>query len=397
MRIVWLGMFVNDTFKELFKRPDMDNWGVWITHLCTLFEHESEVELHVVSPNFYTNESISIQQGSISYHFYKYQFDVPKVTSFMSANPMNLAMVSDEVKRILKNIEPDLIHVHGCDNPSYSAPALELNKFYPSIFTVQRFNFMASGTSVLHHFVVKLEEMVIRQFKHFGVRTAEMEQIIRDRNPNAKQYFHNYPVSWPDSIKTGEEDSETYDAVFFARVTRDKGIFDVIEAAKLLVKQRPEYRVKVYGPISKSEEPHILHAVQEARLEHVILFMGNDENQKSLHHSVSKARICVLPTYADIVPGTIIESMLMKLPVVTYAVGGTTEFNNNGNKRIQPVELGDYKSLADAQLELLTQPAYRRELADEAYKFATEYYASSKVVSDLKKMYREVLLNTHQL
>ena len=42
-----------------------------------------------------------------------------------------------------------------------------------------------------------------------------------------------------------------------------------------------------------------------------------------------KAKICVLPTYYDVIPGTIIESMFMKIPVVAYAVGGIPTLNDN--------------------------------------------------------------------
>jgi glycosyltransferase involved in cell wall biosynthesis len=391
MRIVWLAMFVNDEFKHLFDRPDKENWGVWITHLCTLFQGDQDIELHVVAPNMYTNETVSIKRGSITYHFYRYEFDVPRVTSYVSTNPLNLTRVSEEVKTIVRSIEPDLIHVHGCENPLYAAPSLELNKLYPCVFTVQRFNFMASGVTVLHDVVVKLEDMVLRQFKHFGVRTREMQQVISKRNPSGNQWFHNYPVARPERIKSGDPDSEEYDVVFFARITRDKGIFDLIEAARLIIRQRPEYRIRVYGPISSKEEPEIHKAVDEAGLTDVIAFMGNLPDQNLLHKAVSNARLCVLPTHADIVPGTIIESMLMKLPVVTYAVGGTVEFNMDGVVKIILVEKGDTQQLASVQLDLLENPEKRFKMANRAHQFAIEYYSDAKVIADLKRMYRSVV------
>lgn len=391
MRVVWLGMFINDEFKTWFNRPDLTNWGVWITHLCELFQHESDVELHVVAPNFYTNESVSIKLGSVTYHFYKHQFDVPKVTHFWSTNPMNLNKVIDEVKAIVKKINPDLIHVHGSENPVYSAPALELNKLYPCVKTIQRFNFMATGSSTLHAMVVKIEDMMLRQFNYFGVRTLEMEQIIRDRNPDAKLFFHNYPVAWPSCLKSDIDDSEAYDAVFFARVTRDKGIFDLIEATKLIIKERPQYTLRVFGPFINDEEEVIKKAVIDSKLVKNIHFMGNNQDQRILHQAASKARICVLPTHADIVPGTIIESMLMKLPVVSYAVGGMPQLNVPGHERLKLIEKGDIQGLANLQLELLGSPIKRSLLAQEAYSFATEYYSNTKVVTDIKSMYANVL------
>lgn len=218
-----------------------------------------------------------------------------------------------------------------------------------------------------------------------------MEQIITERNPSAKQFFHNYPVAWPEVLKSRNVDDEDVDVVFFARITRDKGIFDLIEAAELIIKQQPDYKVHLYGHILEKEEPEIKEAVSSAGLESVILFKGNEQDQARLHRIASRARLCVLPTLADIVPGTIIESMLMKLPVVSYAVGGMPQLNEPGNERLKLVSKGDIAGLAMAQLELLSNDTKRQQLSEEAYQFAIEYYSNKKVVRDVRKMYTQVL------
>ena len=52
-------------------------------------------------------------------------------------------------------------------------------------------------------------------------------------------------------------------------------------------------------------------------------------NNTFTKHAIN-ARICVLPTYHDILPGTILESMFMKLPVIAYDVTGLSELNDKG-------------------------------------------------------------------
>lgn len=390
LKVVWLCMFVNKEFKDRFNTPDLKNWGVWITHLCNLFNDVHEVDLHVVAPNIYTNTNETITSGRITYHFYKHQHDVPNVTSKPSVNPLNLNMINVDVVNIIRRINPDIIHLHGNEKSTYSSPALLLNKEFPSVMTVQRFNFMATGESVEYKFVLKFEESVLREFKHFGVRTLEMEQIIKERNPKAKLYFHNYPVAWPTTIKTHQEE-ETFDVVFFARITRDKGIFDLIESATQIVKIRPDYSVRLIGPIRPNEKDIIFDRIRQAGLEKHIQYIGNIEDQQKLHEEAAKARICVLPTHADIVPGTIIESMLMKLPVISYAVGGMPQLNEPGLERINLIEKGDITGLTEATLHLLESNKKRHQLAEDAYNFATEYYSDKKVIADLLTMYENVL------
>lgn len=395
MKIVWLGMFTNDTIKTHFNRPDVDNWGYWMTHLCELFDKVQEVELHILIPNFFTGKSVVLKKGALTYHFFATEFDVPRYTSFLSTNPLVLTRITEEVKRIVAHIAPDLIHVHGIDHPYYAAPALALNKLYPCISTIQRFNFMATGSSSKFALVNQMEAMMLREYRFFGVRTQEMSAIIRERNPTAKLYFHNYPFELPTFLKSDSKEEE-YDVVYFARVTKDKGIYDLIKSAEHVLKLRPDYRVHVLGPLSVGESTEFRAAIQRAGLQNIVIYKGNEKNPQRLHAYVAKARLCVLPTYADIMPGTIIESMLMKLPVVTYAIGGTVDLNIPGKERIQTVEKGDILGLAHAQLLLLEQHDTRLRLAEEAHRFAAVQYTHSKVVDDLLTMYREVVREISQ-
>ena len=55
--------------------------------------------------------------------------------------------------------------------------------------------------------------------------------------------------------------------------------------------------------------------------------LGFLKSQQDIYEHAIHSRIYVLPTYHDIIPGTIIESMFMKLPGIAYAVGGIPELN----------------------------------------------------------------------
>lgn len=384
-------MFTNTELRRKFGRMDMADWGVWITHLCKLFEYRNDIDLHVVAPNFYSNSDEKFDLRGITYHLYQHDYEVSIQTAFKSINPLNLNRVTVSVVELINTIKPDLIHVYGTESTLYSVPALTLNKSYPCVLTVQRFNFMATGESSWHDVVIKVEDSVLKQFQHFGVRTLEMEQVIRTRNPDAKMYFHNYPVARPLDVKSTERDDSDYDVVFFARITRDKGIFDLIEAAKRTREKRPDFSVRLLGPILKKEEPEIIGAIELAGLQNTITYLGNEQDQHTLHRIASRARLCVLPTHADIVPGTIIESMLMKLPVVSYSVGGMPQLNTEHEERIRLVEKGDIAGLVSAQLDLLEHPETRNRLAESAYSFAVEYYSDAKVVRDIIRMYHEIV------
>ena len=109
-----------------------------------------------------------------------------------------------------------------------------------------------------------------------------------------------------------------------------------------------------------------------------------------MHLEVVKARISVLPTYNDTIPGTIVESMLLGVPVISYNTGGIPDLNIDGEHVIL-VEQGNIGKLANEIIELLSNNNKQQELAERAMKYALNEFDNANSVNLLIKAYKAVI------
>ena len=68
----------------------------------------------------------------------------------------------------------------------------------------------------------------------------------------------------------------------------------------------------------------------------------------------------VLPTPKDGIANTFLESMIMKLPVVAYNIGGIPSITEN-RRCIHLVNKGDINRLADGICKVLNNEEYHKE------------------------------------
>jgi len=240
---------------------------------------------------------------------------------------------------------------------------------------------------------IKIEEIILKNAKHFGVSTKEMIAIIKKFNPVAKLYYIEYPVTQVNYVKNNNT-KETFDIIFFARITKDKGIEDLLKAISIVKKEKPDVSLRVIGHTNKRYLDYLLKMIKKLDIEQNVVFMGFFETQEEIYKYALNAKICVLPTYHDIIPGTIIESMLMKLPVIAYAVGGIPELNEQGEAIIL-VETRNIILLASSILNLLKDKNRRNTIAKYAYSVANLRYNNKIILKDNLTAYKTILLEIY--
>jgi len=397
IRVVWLCHFVNQEMKDYFKTPKMNEMAPWINYLIELFKDRSEVELHIVAPNLFNNKDCNFKKGGISYHFYQI---IPLPSSNIYIKGIygllkidvrtNFYWIKHKILNCINQINPDLIHLHGAENPYYSAGILSLIDEYPTLTTVQGFIRNSSSKNYNLKMSIKIEETILKKSQHIGVRTDEMSRIVLEINPNATLHFHNYPIARPAVIKSNIGDEEPIDCLFFAYIYKEKGIEDLLTAISIIKTKYPNILLHVIGRTSNRYFSFLKTLCSKLNIEKNVQFVGFLPSQEDVYRHALQAKMCVLPTYHDIIPGTIIESMLMKLPVVAYAVGGIPELNND-NETVILVEKLNIKQLAEKIEYLLNNVEYRRELAEKAYKYACERFNNKNVVKDIIYSYNLIL------
>lgn len=396
MKVVWLCHFVNQEMKRHFDNPQLKEMAPWISILIELFHARSDVELHIVAPNIFNNTDCEFMNDGVVYHFYK-RFPMP-FNSLFFRKSYNILRIDDRsnyfwIKRKIANcirkIDPDIIHLHGAENPYYSAGILSLFNDYPVLVTVQGFVRNATFNPNLTK-TIKIEEEILLRAKNIGVRTEEMRKIVLQLNSKAVLHFHNYPIAYPSIVKENIGKDEPIDCLFFARVCKDKGIEDLLKAISIIKNNYPKISLAIVGSIGSRYLSFLQSLCNELNIVNNIQFVGFLSTQEDVYQYALQSKVCVLPTYHDIIPGTIIESMFLKLPVVTYAVGGIPELNKNEITVITG-EKCNINQLAENILLLLNDINKRVILAERAYKYAKHKFGNEFIVNDIVDAYKLIL------
>jgi len=374
IKVVWLCHFTNIAIQDIIKPSKRINeFAPWIPPYLDLVKAINNIELHVVSPHEYIRGTKYFVNEGVHYYFYNAHMPIigrhwpgffkwDYISNFWSNKRI--------VKKLVKKINPDLIHLHGAENAYFTSTSLQFFDKYPIIFTLQGFISLASEVrSSQTKKRILIEKQILSKITHAFYATQTMKQQLLSYNSDLKLFWNDYPMGKIDSFETPKR----FDIVFFARITRDKGIGDLIKALAILKQKKEDITLCVIGGGKLDEWKNL---AKENNVYDNIFWAGFLPTQNDVHLMASEAKICVLPTYHDMIPGTIIESMFLKVPVVAYDVGSIHEINNSA-EIISLVKKGNIEDLANSILQFLNNPDLCSIRAEKGFNRANEMYMNN--------------------
>ncbi len=156
--------------------------------------------------------------------------------------------------------------------------------------------------------------------------------------------------------------SESIGFLYLGHIGQQKGVFDLVDALKLIKNREVDnFELHIYGEsLSKGEEEKIQIMVEKLDLGKNI-FISHPIFGQDKFKAFQEADIYVLPSYHEGMPISIIEAMGAALPVIATNVGGIPDLVEH-NKTGLLVSPGDTENLANAMINLLAQPDLRHEM-----------------------------------
>jgi glycosyltransferase involved in cell wall biosynthesis len=389
MKIAWICHFSNSEIQDIIKPyRRVHAYAPWITNTARLFENQQQHELNVISPHRFIAGSKSFVLRGVRYHFFNpgipgwgrqwppfFRFDL--ITSYRHNSKM--------IHKFIDSINPDVIHLQGAENPYYSSSIFKLRDRFPIVVNLQRMDpeFRFGNTAEARKRKT-VEMAIVKGFKNFSIRTDTMRNDLLKVNPTAKTYWVPYNIPQPVPFKGPKE----YDLVYFARVSKQKGIEDLIQAAALLTPDFPNLTLCVIGGVNQNYREYLDGLALAGGVK--IIWKGLLPEIEDVHREACKARISVLPTHQDIIPGTIVESMQLGLPVVSYKVGSIPELNAE-TESVLLVEKGGIVGLADNIRRLLSDTEYADQLAKTAKRTIDKFISAHNVLDKHLSCYEDVI------
>lgn len=170
-----------------------------------------------------------------------------------------------------------------------------------------------------------------------------------------------------------------------ARLLRDKGVLEFIEAARLLVERGVEARFQLVGDPDPGN-PTSIHAEDIARWqkEGLVECLGYRSDMAMVF---THSHIVVLPSYREGLPKVLVEAAASGRAVVTTDVPGCRDAIDPGKSGLL-VPVRDAVALANAIQRLLDDPALRRSMGQAGRVLAERAFAIESVVEQHLDIYR---------
>jgi glycosyltransferase involved in cell wall biosynthesis len=178
------------------------------------------------------------------------------------------------------------------------------------------------------------------------------------------------------------KNSKRWRILFLARIIKEKGIYEALEAHSLVQRRHPVVELVIAG--DGVELDNVKSFVRSHNL-HNVTFAGYIKGQEKLRR-FQEAHILFLPSYAEGCPVSVIEAMAFGLPVVTRSVGGVVDFFKNKRNGFITESL-DPNVMAELIEKLFEDKNLYEKISLHNYQYAQSHFLASKAALRLEKIY----------
>lgn len=252
---------------------------------------------------------------------------------------------------------PVILHHHGADfEVFYEGLSPERRKYVEKIFTMADANLLLS---------------------------CSMEESFEEKAPNAKKIvLHN-------AVAVLEKNSYSLTKkaiVTLGRLGERKGTYDFLEALKRLDSEISD-DIKIYlcgdGDIHGVQK-RIKEYGLEKRVAHVGWVSGTQKQE-----IMNQAMCHVLPSYREVLPMSILETMAMGIPNISTRIASIPEVIESGVNGIL-IDSGNVDQLTEALRKLCCDEKIRNEMSRNAFEKIEKEYSVSVCGEKIKHIYTEL-------
>ena len=165
--------------------------------------------------------------------------------------------------------------------------------------------------------------------------------------------------------------------LLIARLIKDKGIIEYVEAARLVKCRYPAVQFRLLGPLDSNPNAISAAQISEWETEGAITYLGEATDVRP---AIAACSVYVLPSYAEGTPRTVLEAMSMGRAVITTDASGCRETVVDGVNGIL-VPTRDAAALAQAMINLIERPGLIERMGKAGRSLAEEKFDVHKVNS----------------
>lgn len=299
-----------------------------------------------------------------------------------SVNPFREIGTLASFIKIINKENPDIIH-NFTIKPIFYANLVAI--LYSGKYRIIN-NFLGMGyIFVSNNLMAFTIREMISNILRLAARFRKVINIVQNRDdqilleslmPNIKTYTQCSVGVDIEQVKPTKSPTGKVVFALVARMLKDKGVYEFIEAAKILRKENLKAEFWLVGDIDKGNRASLSELeMEKIGKEGVVKYLGYQQ----IENIWPKAHVAVLPSYREGLSRSLLEAAIYERAIITAdAPGGRELIQHDVDGML--VKPRDTSSLAAAMQELCLNEAKRKKLAAQIrQKVLTQY--SDKIIA----------------
>lgn len=224
-------------------------------------------------------------------------------------------------------------------------------------------NFLAYYLQRLSFFLIKK-----RANKIIVVNSLVKNQLIKlGFNKNIIKIIPNaIDISYYEKIK---REKYIYDAVYLGRLNYSKGIFDLIDIWKHVIKKNKKFKLAIIGKGSKKFKDSLLKKANNNKLTNNIKYLGY-LSDKQTFSIIKSSKLFINPSHEEGFSITCLQAIACNIPVISWNLKSYKKtFKNNLIK----IQKGNIHTFSNSIIKLLKDKKQRNNISKKAFKYIRKY------------------------
>lgn len=264
-------------------------------------------------------------------------------------------------KKIIVNVNPDIVFVHGEDSELVAA-------FLPK--SVRKINVIHGEAyfpiNLFYRFI--LNKLARGKYNFTIVVNEKLTDIPQKLMIPYKIIRPGIKLELYKSVKGKKIFNKEFISIgFLGRITKDKGVFELLDAFYLLKTKYQNIKLKFAG--NGKAEKLLRKKVKELGIEHSVSFYGEVTDPSWFYQQID---IFILPSYSEGLPITILEAMASGVLIIASNVGGIPEVieSNVNGILLNKVEPNHIVKILE---NIMNKPLLLEKLSANALKTSLKY------------------------
>ena len=301
---------------------------------------------------------------------------------------------------LLRQEKYDIVHTHNAKAGVLGRVAAKLVGAPIVIHTAHSISFAASASPVtnwayrladrtcarLTDKIITVSTLNTKTYLEAGVGQRQQYVTIYSGVETAKYLDRSARAACRAELRIGSDDLLV---VWIGRLNRQKDPLTYVQAAKLLSDRFPRMHFVIVGddPLGESLEPAVRKLIADLQLEHRLRLLGY---RRDVDRILAAADLVMHTSLYEGLGRSIVETMLVGIPLVATAVDGVVEAVASGERGGLLVPPSNPVALAQAAAELMDNPHLASQVTAAGRSWALERFEVRDMVEGIDRLYQQL-------